>query len=101
MNWDDNLSEAQQIAAKHIGSHARLLAGPGTGKTLVVARRILFLIQNEGVSPDDILVLTFTRAAAKELRHRILSGIGDLSSRITISTLHSYASPYPEPCSLL
>lgn len=91
MNWDDNLSEAQKIAAKHIGSHARLLAGPGTGKTLVIARRILFLIQNEGVSPDDILVLTFTRAAAKELRHRILSGIGDLSSRITISTLHSYA----------
>jgi len=91
MNWDHELTEAQRDAAKHIGSHARLLAGPGTGKTLVLTRRVLFLIQENGVSPDEILVLTFTRAAASELRQRIFFALGDDTSRVTISTLHSYA----------
>jgi len=91
MSWDDNLTGEQSIAVRHIGSHARLLAGPGTGKTLVLTLRVLYLIQEKGVDPIDILVLTFTRAAASELRSRIMSSVGDIGSQVTISTLHSFA----------
>ena len=43
MAWDDHLLQAQRAAAAHAGTHARLLAGPGTGKTLILTRRICFL----------------------------------------------------------
>jgi len=91
MKWDDNLTETQKQAATHTGSHACLLAGPGTGKTLVLTRRALYFVQEQGVSPEEILVLTFTRAAAQELRQRIASVLGDKALGITVSTLHSFA----------
>ena len=65
---------AQEAAINHSGMHARLLAGPGTGKTYVITRRIVNLVNNERVNPEEILVLTFTRAAAREkVRTRISS----------------------------
>lgn len=73
MKWDINLTSAQKKAASHIGSHARLLAGPGTGKTLTITRTILWLIIEKKISPDQILALTFTRAAASELRRNLKS----------------------------
>jgi DNA helicase-2/ATP-dependent DNA helicase PcrA len=91
MNWDYNLSPEQRVAASHIGSHARLLAGPGTGKTLVLTRRVIYLISKSKIQPNDILALTFTRAAAKELRQRITSELADEVGSPTISTLHSFA----------
>ena len=90
MSWDTNLMEEQKVAASHFGSHARLLAGPGTGKTLVLTRRIMFLIQERQVDPSQILALTFTRAAAAELRQRVAKELGD-ESIPKISTLHSFA----------
>ena len=68
MAWNDDLLSEQEQAAAHLGSHACMLAGPGTGKTLALTRRVLFLIEEHGILPSDILVLTFTRAAAAELR---------------------------------
>ena len=91
VNWDRQLTQEQIFAVSHIGGQARLLAGPGTGKTLVVTRRVLFLIRECNVPPDEILVLTFTRAAARELQQRIASEIGEDANRIVISTLHSFA----------
>ena len=90
MAWDDNLLEDQKIAAAHADTHARLLAGLGTGKTLTLTRRICFLVTESNISAENILALTFTRAAARELRQRVTNELGeDQSPRI--STLHSFA----------
>ena len=90
MAWDDNLLDDQRVAAAHAGNHARLLAGPGTGKTLTLTRHICFLISEKQLSEDSILAITFTRAAARELRQRVANELGeDHSPRI--STLHSFA----------
>jgi len=90
MAWDEGLLPEQKIAGAHVGSHARLLAGPGTGKTLALTRRICFLVEERGVDPAEILALTFTRAAARELRRRVESELGE-ESKPRISTLHSFA----------
>ena len=90
MAWDDNLLPDQKTAAAHAGTHARLLAGPGTGKTLTLTRRICFLVTESNISAKSIRALTFTRAAAGELRQRVAKELGeDQSPRI--STLHSFA----------
>lgn len=91
MAWDDNLNDDQIGAASHIGAHACLLAGPGTGKTLCITRRILYLIEEENFPPSDIMALTFTRAAAAELKSRVKSELGEDSDLPRISTLHSFA----------
>ncbi|MDY0340180.1 MAG: ATP-dependent helicase [Coriobacteriia bacterium] len=90
MPWHDDLTPEQRTAAEHIGTHARLLAGPGTGKTRCMTKRICFLIEERNVEPCQICALTFTRAAAQELRRRVESEVGP--ERIpSISTLHSFA----------
>lgn len=89
MDWG-NLLEGQRRAAQHAGSHARLLAGPGTGKTLTLTWRICFLINELNIPPESIFALTFTRAAAQELRQRI-SGALEGKPIPRISTLHSFA----------
>ena len=90
MSWDDGLLEDQKKAAAHKGTHARILAGPGTGKTLTLTRHICFLVAHTGIDPNRILAFTFTRAAARELAQRVAHELGsDQSPRI--STLHSFA----------
>jgi len=91
MAWDDGLSDEQKKAASHVGKHARLLAGPGTGKTLSLTRRILFLVKEQRVEPSNILAVTFTRAAAGELRKRVKEELGEDNVLPQILTLHSYA----------
>lgn len=91
MNWYEILLPDQRRAASHTGSHSRLLAGPGTGKTLVLTRRILYLIQEASIPPDEIMGLTFTRAAAQELRRRVNESLPAESPQPRIHTLHSFA----------
>lgn len=98
MAWDDGLLAGQENAASHVGMHARLLAGPGTGKTHVLTRRVVFLLTERGVPPSQVLALTFTRAAASELRERVAEELReeweDLNEEEDlprISTLHSFA----------
>ncbi len=92
MAWDTGLLPSQRIAASHIGSHARLLAGPGTGKTLTLSRRIVYLIKEKRIHPHYILALTFTRAAAHELRERVAQDLGtDAASLPRVATLHSFS----------
>ena len=90
MAWNDGLLGEQETAAGHTGSHARLLAGPGTGKTLTMTRRISFLVEQEKVPPETIRAFTFTRAAAHELNQRVTSALGQENSP-RVSTLHSFA----------
>lgn len=91
-SWDKGLTEAQKQAASHHGSHARLLAGPGTGKTITLTRRILWLTMTQDISPSQILALTFTRAAAAELRQNVKDSLAEFGITFPrISTLHSFA----------
>ena len=90
MAWNEGLSPEQEEVARHIGSHGRLLAGPGTGKTRTLTGRIIYLVEELHVAPDDILAITFTRAAASELRSRV-SRVLESSMVPQIVTLHSFA----------
>lgn len=84
------LDPAQTAAVNHPGGPAVIVAGPGTGKTAVLAARIARLAER-GLDPFSILALTFTNKAAGELRSRIAASIGrDQASAITASTFHSF-----------
>lgn len=86
-------STDDQIGAiDHVGAHARLLAGPGTGKTKTLTRRVLSLVLKNNVDPDSILLLTFTRLAAAQLREEIKNVLEPLGKGLPqVSTLHSFA----------
>ncbi len=78
-------------AVSKIGCHVCVLAGPGTGKTLTLACRIQYLMEEQNVNPNEILALTFTRAATNELKKRVSEIIKKNNLQPRISTLHSYA----------
>ena len=63
-------NEAQKRAIRHTDGPALVLAGPGSGKTTVITNRVRYLTEKVGVEPGNILVITFTRAAAREMKER-------------------------------
>lgn len=81
-------SKSQTQAIMHKDGPMMVLAGPGSGKTTVITHRVQYLTKEYGIDPGDILVITFTRAAAEEMRERYeaLTGGG---SRVTFGTFHS------------
>ena len=83
------LNEQQMAAATCPDSDILVLAGAGTGKTKTIIARAIHLIRS-GVLPQRILLMTFTRRAAKEMRNRIESVVGEESSRITAGTFHHF-----------
>lgn len=87
-----NATPDQVRAIDHIGSHARLLAGPGTGKTKTLTHRVLSLVLKYNQDPKGILLLTFTRLAAGQLRTEIQKVLEPHNKDIPhIATLHSFA----------
>ena len=82
------LNNKQLEAVKHIDGPMLVLAGAGSGKTKVLTSRIAKLIE-EGVNPDNILAITFTNKAAKEMKDRVIKLIGSSAYNIQISTFHS------------
>lgn len=82
------LNKQQEIAVKHIDGPMLVLAGAGSGKTKVLTSRIAYLIEN-GVRIDNILAITFTNKAAKEMKDRVINLIGMDAKSIQISTFHS------------
>jgi DNA helicase-2/ATP-dependent DNA helicase PcrA len=91
-DWANGLLDEQKIAASHEGSNARLLSGPGTGKTLTLRARVEYLVLEKKVDPSAVTALTFTRAAAGELRSRVDKALeGKVVGRPRIQTLHSFA----------
>lgn len=84
-------TDEQQVVIDHRGPHARLLAGPGTGKTLTLTKRAVSLVEDDGIAPERILAITFTRAAAYELRQRLREQIEDDRGIPRVTTLHSFA----------
>jgi superfamily I DNA/RNA helicase len=85
------LEAAQEAAAAYNGPEALIIAGPGTGKTAVLAARIARLLQ-DGTDPSSILAITFTVKAAQELRERISKAAGDGGAGITAATFHSFCA---------
>jgi len=83
----DGLNEAQQQAATTIDGPLMVIAGPGTGKTLTIVRRIAYLI-HQGVPPGQILAVTFTNRAAREMRERIDALLGGRAGNVFIGTFH-------------
>lgn len=84
-----NLNKEQYRAVTHINGPMLVLAGAGSGKTKVLTNRIAYLIEN-GVSEDNILAITFTNKASKEMREREVKILGKLAYDIQISTFHSF-----------
>lgn len=82
-------SEEQKAAIYYKDGPALVLAGPGSGKTTVIVNRIISLIKEHSVSPSSILVITFTKAAAKSMRQRFLSLTGESYVSVTFGTFHA------------
>ena len=83
----DNLSEIQKEAVVHKNGPAMIIAGPGSGKTRVIANRVSYLISQHKVLPERILAVTFTNKAADEMRERCIALTNQ--AEVNISTFHS------------
>ena len=87
----NGLNEEQKQAVKHIEGPCYVVAGPGSGKTRVIVARTQYMIL-KGISPSNIVLFTFTNKAAKEIKERIISAVGEKGNYITIGTYHSVCS---------
>jgi len=85
------LDAAQQAVVDHEGLPLLVLAGPGTGKTTAIVEAVVDRITRRGIDPDRVLVLTFSRKAAEELRQRITARLGRTTREPLALTFHSYA----------
>ena len=85
-----NLNNKQLEAIKSVEGPLLVLAGAGSGKTRVLTTRIAYLISELGINPYNILAITFTNKAAKEMKDRVINMLGSMSKNIQISTFHSF-----------
>ncbi len=84
-----DFNESQLAAIRHKDGPMMVLAGPGSGKTAVITRRTQYLIEEGGVNPSNILVITFTKAAAMEMKQRFCKLMQQDSVRVTFGTFHA------------
>ncbi|MBW1896995.1 MAG: UvrD-helicase domain-containing protein, partial [Deltaproteobacteria bacterium] len=85
-----NLNEAQRQAVEHEGTPLLIVAGPGTGKTFTLAKRIAHLLETQRARPEQVLAVTFTNKAAQEMAGRLcrIIGNGPLEQGVTVKTFH-------------
>ena len=88
MHYLENLNDKQREAAMHTEGSLLILAGAGSGKTSTMTKRIAYMIEEKGISPYEILAVTFTNKAAKEMRDRVEALIGS-GVNMWILTFHS------------
>lgn len=99
-NVYEKLNPAQQKAVDTVEGPVLVVAGPGTGKTQVLSARIANILRLTDTNPQNILALTFTESAAKNMQKRLVSMIGKAGYGVHITTFHSFCtgviSSYPE-----
>ena len=83
------LNPVQREAVTHPGGPLLVVAGAGSGKTRVLTHRVAWLIREQGVSPFEILAITFTNKAADEMRRRVAELVGPVALKMWVSTFHS------------
>ncbi|WP_124067569.1 ATP-dependent helicase [Clostridium sp. E02] len=89
MNQQVTYEGAQKVAILHNKGPMLVLAGPGSGKTFTITHRVRYLIQQYGVNPSNILVITFTKAAAREMKDRFLNLTEGTSATVGFGTFHA------------
>ncbi|MFP5327432.1 MAG: DNA helicase PcrA, partial [Acidimicrobiia bacterium] len=85
----DGLNPVQAEAVAHDEGPLLVIAGAGSGKTRVLTHRVAYLIQERGVSPFQILAITFTNKAADEMKQRVKALVGPVADKMWVSTFHS------------
>ena len=88
--WNSGLNPEQAQAVAHDSGPLLILAGAGSGKTTVLVARTGRLIDERIAAPENLLVLTFTNKAARELKHRVVHRLGDLAKGLWAGTFHSF-----------
>ena len=88
-NKSASFNPSQKEAIEHVEGPMMVLAGPGSGKTFVITNRLYNMVQNEGINPENILVITFTKASADEMRERFEKMTEDCYYPITFGTFHA------------
>ena len=91
MSFLSQLNDEQRRAAEKIEGPVLILAGAGSGKTRTITYRMAHMIKELGISPLNILALTFTNKAAKEMKERAEQLIGDEAGSLVVSTFHSFS----------
>lgn len=86
------LNLAQQLAVETIEGPVMVIAGPGTGKTQIIAERIANILKKTDTDPSSILALTFTESGAKAMRERLIATIGEAAYYVNIATFHAFCS---------
>src|SRR5699024_12752097 len=84
----ENLNKEQQEAIRKTEGPLLIMAGAGSGKTRVLTHRIAYLIEEKFVNPYNILAITFTNKAAREMQERVKQLIGKTSEGMLVSTFH-------------
>jgi DNA helicase II / ATP-dependent DNA helicase PcrA len=85
----EGLNQEQAEAVSAGNGPTLVVAGPGSGKTRVLTRRVAYLIQEMGVRPNQIMAVTFTNKAAREMHERITAIFGESTEGLTVGTFHS------------
>ena len=85
-----SLNDRQKEAVLYNDGPLLIIAGAGAGKTKTLTTKIAYLIEEENVNPHNILAITFTNKAAKEMKDRLFLLVGDLAKKLQVSTFHSF-----------
>ena len=93
MNYLDTLNAEQKKAVRQIDGPVLIMAGAGSGKTKALTCRIAYMLE-QGISPHEILAITFTNKAAQEMRERVHNLVGNDAEKIWMYTFHSFGARF-------